>query len=121
MAERHTYYLPSLSRVIRRGWQPAIDVYHCNEGWLVKCDLAGVQLDDIQIETQGQLLTILGSRRDWAIGGEFRAYTLEITYSHFRRSVELPCDLDAAEISSEYRDGMLLVSISTQPIGEPDD
>lgn len=98
-----------------------MDIYRCDEGWLVKCDLAGVQLDDIQIETEGQRLTIIGSRRDWAIGGEFRAYTLEIAYSHFRRSVELPCDLGAAHISSDYQDGMLLISITIQPVGGHDD
>jgi HSP20 family protein len=36
---------------------------------------------------------------------------MEIAYSRFERSVELPCNLDRADITTEYRDGMLLVRI----------
>jgi HSP20 family molecular chaperone IbpA len=50
-------------------------------------------------------------RRDRYVCGSGRAYSLEITYSRFQRSVELPCDLDLAEIGHEFRDGMLLVWI----------
>ena len=40
-----------------------------------------------------------------------RYYHMEIAYSHFERSLELPCDLERADITTDYRDGMLLVHI----------
>jgi HSP20 family molecular chaperone IbpA len=36
---------------------------------------------------------------------------MEIAYSHFERSLELPCDLERADITTEFHDGMLLVRI----------
>ena len=42
-----------------------------------------------------------------------RHYQLEIAYSHFERSIELP-NLDPARVATEYRDGMLVVRIQTE-------
>jgi len=38
-------------------------------------------------------------------------YSMEISYSRFERSIELPLDLDRSEIRTEYRDGMFLLEI----------
>src|SRR5262249_42407665 len=84
-------------------WQPAADVYRTRDGVLVKLARAGVRPEDIHVEAQGSRLTVKGARRDWAIGEGCSSYTMEITYSQFHRSLELPCDLAKAELSSEYR------------------
>jgi HSP20 family molecular chaperone IbpA len=36
---------------------------------------------------------------------------MEISYSHFERSLDLPGDLERAHVTAEHRDGMLLVRI----------
>jgi HSP20 family molecular chaperone IbpA len=36
---------------------------------------------------------------------------MEITYSHFERVIEFPCDLDRASISVESQNGLLLVRV----------
>ena len=36
---------------------------------------------------------------------------MEIAYNCFERTLELPCDVSRAEISTDYRDGMLQVHI----------
>ena len=95
-------------------WQPAADVYRTRDGWLVKFDLAGVRPEDIHVEAQGKRLTVKGTRRDCSIGEGCASYTMEITYSQFQRCLELPVDLGKAKLSSEYRDGMLLIHIGTE-------
>jgi HSP20 family molecular chaperone IbpA len=40
---------------------------------------------------------------------------MEITYSQFERTLELPAEIEHLQIHTEYRDGMLLVSL--QPKG----
>lgn len=92
-------------------WHPAVDVYQGREGWLVKFDLAGVRPGDIRVVTHGRLLTVSGIRRDWSILEGQQAYSMEIAYNRFERSIELPCDLDHYQVKYDYRDGMLLVSI----------
>ena len=95
-------------------WRPAVDVYRTPRGWLLKFDLAGVRPEDVALTVQGCRVTIRGVRRDCLAEEGCRYYRMEITYSHFERSVELPCDVEPAAIATEYRLGMLLVHLTTE-------
>jgi HSP20 family protein len=94
-------------------WQPPLDVYRTDSGWVVKVDLAGVADADIAIELSGSRLTISGVRRDLLAEASWSPHSLEIAYSRFRRDVEIPCDLAQASLKREYRQGMLLVFLDT--------
>ena len=93
-------------------WRPAVDIYRAGLAWLVKIDLAGVRKEDIQVELDGQRLTVRGVRRDLTILDGQRAYSMEIEYNQFERIVELPMNVETARFASEYHDGMFLVSIT---------
>jgi HSP20 family protein len=108
-----TLFWPAAGTFQPPHWQPAADVYRIDTGWLVKFELAGVRPDDMDLEARGQWLTLRGSRRDCALEHGCRCLHMEIAYSRFERSIELPCDLTRAEISSQYKDGMLLVYIQS--------
>jgi HSP20 family protein len=96
------------------GWRPAADVYRVRDGWLVKFDLAGVRPEDIRVSVCGRRLTVEGTRRDWQIDESQSHYYMEIAYSQFERSIELPCDLQQGRIATQYRDGMLLVRFTEE-------
>lgn len=95
-------------------WCPSADVYRGRDGWLVKFDLAGVSHDDLEVAVQGRKLIVRGERRDHSILEHQQAYSMEISYNRFERSIELPCDLTKASIRSEYQDGMLLVLVKPE-------
>jgi HSP20 family protein len=105
----HALFLPAADSC-RGGWCPAADVYRTRGGWIVKFELAGVRAEDIDLEVHGSRITVRGVRRD-DVAEPCSYYRLEIAYSSFERSLELPCDLGRAEITTNYRDGMLLVHI----------
>ncbi len=92
-------------------WRPPTDVLRTPDGWLVKFELAGVQAEDVDLEVLGGRLALRGVRRDRSAPSGAVYYQMEIAYSRFERSLELPCDLRRAEIKTEYRDGLLLVCI----------
>jgi HSP20 family protein len=92
-------------------WQPAVDIYRTSRGWLLKYELAGVRPEDIELIVKGPRLTVRGKRRDWRIEETCICYQMEITYSHFERTVELPEPIEAAQLRVEHREGMLLVRI----------
>ncbi len=92
-------------------WRPAVDIYHSRGEWLLKFDLAGVRLQELEITVSGRQLTVCGVRRDWSVLADQRCYSMEIAYNRFQRSVELPCELDEMQLSTEYRDGMLFVRL----------
>ncbi|HZU34986.1 MAG TPA: Hsp20/alpha crystallin family protein [Gemmataceae bacterium] len=93
-------------------WQPSADVYQTRDGgWLVKFDLAGIRPEDVKLTATGKRLTLQGIRRDTLREEGCRYYRMEISYSHFERSVDLPVEIDPARVRTNYRDGMLLVHI----------
>ena len=92
-------------------WRPAADVHRTRRGWLVKLDLAGVDPDALSVEVHHRFLAVRGLRRDSTEGESEACQVLEITYSTFERVFELPVDLESARLYSEYRNGMLLVTV----------
>ena len=104
-------FLQSASPCGDAAWCPAADIYRTADGWLVKLDLAGVRPEDLRVAIEGRRLTVSGCRRDCCLSEGCRHYHMEIAYSHFERSLTLPCDLEHARISVEHRHGMLLIDV----------
>lgn len=97
-------------------WQPAVDVYRTSNGWILKFDLAGVRMEDIHVHVGARQVTVSGVRRDSLIEESGCCYySMEISYSQFRRTIELPEPLDAANLRLDYRDGILFVRIVLEP------
>jgi HSP20 family protein len=94
-------------------WRPAADIYRTPEGWVVKLELAGVRPEDVNVEISGSELFVSGVRRDRFVEAGWSHHSMEITYSHFERVIELPCDLGRASVSIEGRYGLLLVRVIT--------
>jgi len=92
-------------------WVPAADLYRTRRGWLVKFDLAGVRPEEIELTAAGTALTVRGVRHDRVREEGCCHYRMEIAYSRFERTLELPCEVSRAEVSTEYHDGRLLVHI----------
>lgn len=107
-------HLQRHERAVPPRWRPAADVYRHRGGWLVKLELAGVAPDHIQVTTRGRWLIVRGHRRDLVLAEGYSCWAMEIAYTQFERVLELPADLDHADLRTRYRDGMLLVSITTE-------
>ena len=89
-----------------------MDVYYCGQPprAIVKADLAGVDLDGVNLEIRGRQLVIEGERR--VQDSEGRLYQqVEIAHGPFRRVVELGADVLADQAKATYEDGILRVEI----------
>jgi HSP20 family protein len=93
------------------GWQPLLDIYEVRDGWLLKVDLAGVRPDEVTVTIIGRRVTVRGLRRDLSMEEGCCHYRMEISYSRFERTVELPDDPGPVAVQTESRDGMLLIRI----------
>jgi HSP20 family protein len=118
----HALFLPGADACLDAPWHPNVDVYRTRTGWLVKFELAGVRAEEIDLQVLGNRMTLRGQRRDTVLeecqkAGEPTCihHRMEIAYSRFERTLELPCDLKRAEVKTEYRDGLLLVRITPEP------
>lgn len=94
-----------------RLWYPAADVYQTKAGWIVKVELAGVSLDDIELEIQGDTLYIAGTRRDTTCRDGVHHHQLEITYSRFEKTLRFPRVVEGAKLEYDYKDGLLIVHL----------
>ncbi len=75
---------------------PAADVYQTPEGWLVKVELAGVSVEDVEIDIQGNALYIAGCRKDRSCAGGVSFHQMEITYSRFEKTLTFPSVIEGA-------------------------
>ena len=109
-------FLPTAERFRELHWQPPVDVYRTRGGWFIKVELAGVRPEDIELSASGRRLTIRGRRRDLFSEATACCYRMEITYSDFERTLELPTDLEQARIATDYQYGLLLVQVQTEDV-----
>lgn len=111
-----SWVTPSVPAWQQMHWTPAVDIYRVANGWLLKFDLAGVRPSDIRLKVCGRRLTVSGRRGDWVVEESHSccAYSMEITYSQFERTLELPSEIENLQMRTEYRDGMLLVNLQEQ-------
>jgi HSP20 family protein len=109
------FLLMPLGRQVRpaaRLWNPAADVYSNGDGWIVKVDLAGVCVDDLEITLDSSSLRIRGCRRDTAYREGFTYHQMEITYSQFEKRIQFPCVIEEASMGHDYRDGLLIIHLT---------
>jgi HSP20 family protein len=114
--ERYFRLLPAGRRVRTCGrlWYPAADVYQTQDGWIVKVDLAGVSLEDLEITVNGSTLHLAGCRRDTFYGEGITYQQLEITYSRFEKTLRFPSSIEDAHLMRDYRDGLLVLHLRRQ-------
>ena len=99
----------------RRAFSPRVDVYYCGDPpkAVVRVDLAGVALEDVNLEVRGRMLLIWGERK--ANDTEGRVYQqLEVEQGPFRREVQLGADVVADQARATYDDGMLRVELPSR-------
>ena len=94
-----------------RLWNPSADVYRTPDEWIVKVDLAGVCSDELEIEVDNSSLYIRGCRRDTFYREDFSYHQMEITYSRFEKTINLPAEIERASLAHDYRDGFLIVRL----------
>jgi HSP20 family protein len=111
---KHSKSWPILLAELPAPWQPSADVYRTKDGWLVKFDLAGVQIADVSVTLRGRSVTVSGVRRDSFFEEGSSYYSMEISYNRFERSLIMPANLEDARVTIAAREGLLLVRMITE-------
>ncbi len=99
----------------RAGFSPAIDVAYTSEPpcAIVTAELAGIEINELELEIQGRQL-ILAGRRGPAVEGDVY-HQVEIERGPFRRVVELGAEVLPEHAKARYEDGMLRVELPLAP------
>jgi HSP20 family protein len=86
---------------------PALDVYEEKDQVVVKAELPGLSKDDIEVNLSGSTLTIKGEKKKEEEIEEKDYYRCERSYGSFARSLELPSEVKADQISASFKNGVL--------------
>jgi len=92
------------------GGLPPISIARERAGWLSTTWPASKEKT---LRSSSQI-TINGFRRDRRLEDGCSHYSMEISYNRFERTLELPGDLEGAQVQLEGRDGILLVRLICQ-------
>ncbi len=98
-------------------WMPAVNVEETSDKLVLTAELPGLKREDVELEVENNILTIRGEKSDERQEGDEskRYHVWERRYGSFQRSFTLPRTVRADEISAEFKDGILHVSMPKAP------
>jgi len=90
---------------------PDIDETEDDKAFYVSIELPGMDEKDVDITLSGRLLTIRGEKKedDKQEGKDY--YRRERKFGSFRRTLELPGEVDETKIEASFRKGILKVEL----------
>ena len=91
--------------------QLAVDVYETDKELIIKTAIAGVREEDIEVFLHNDMLTIRGKRTEEKEEKGARFVVRECHWGSFSRSLILPTEIDADNISATLRNGIMTIRL----------
>ena len=90
---------------------PSVDLSETETQVDVQVDVPGMKAEDLDIQINGNLLTISGERKEEKEEKGRTFHRVERTEGSFSRTLRLPCVVTEDKVSAKYEDGVLKVSM----------
>lgn len=98
-------------------WVPNTDVYVCDEGLVIKVELAGMRREDLELVVESNRVKITGYRPDGCRAAKCKFLVMEINYGAFETVIELPKGYDLSQAKAAYQNGFLRIDVPVQGAG----
>jgi HSP20 family protein len=96
---------------------PALDLYEKDGRYMLDVAVPGYEPKDVNIEVNGNAVTISGTHTESDEKKGARFHRREIRSGSFRRTVSLPQDIDPDKVDATISKGVLTLALSpTKPI-----
>lgn len=102
------------------GWLPAVDVKETNDALLFDLEMPGVAEDRLEITCESGVLAVSGEKS--AVrkeGDEGKWHIVERTFGSFRRSFQLPTNVQEDNIEATLTNGVLHVRVPKMELPKP--
>ena len=100
-------------------WTPALDVYDEKDRYVVSVELPGLKKEEINLAVYDGVLTVSGERKSEREGKEGQTARSERFFGKFERSVTLPAAVNTANVTANYKDGVLLIELPKAEEAKP--
>ena len=91
-------------------WTPLADAYETPEAFVVLLELPGIEEDDVEVQVDGDTLTVRGQRRGLTLRPD-RFHRMERSHGPFARTLQLSEEVDSDRVSAQLRDGVLRLEL----------
>lgn len=94
-----------------KSWYPNVDVSEGKRNIIVKAEIPGVDKEGIDISLNGRLLTIHGEKKHEKEETDEHYHRVESSFGLFKRTIELPADVDESNVDAKYKNGILKIKL----------
>lgn len=94
-----------------RSWSPRCDIHERDEKIVVSAEVPGLAQKDLEVQVEGNVLTLRGTRLQEKQDSSATAFRTERFHGSFARSFTLPATVDTSAIEAELRDGVLRITL----------
>jgi HSP20 family protein len=102
----------------RTGAFPAVNALESKDGLLLTAELPGIDASQLEVHVDKDSVTIAGKRA--AQQPREESYVRrERWFEHFRRTIDLPFDVDSDKCEAVYEKGVLTLKLARSPEHEP--
>ena len=94
-----------------REWYPSMDLLEEKDRLVVRLDLPGIDPKTVEINLQGDMLTISGERKDESESREGKILKREHRYGAFQRTLQLPFRVLGDKVKAAYERGVMTITL----------
>ena len=88
---------------------PVLNISETKKEISVKAEIPGVETDDLNVSLNGRMLIIKGEKKQEKEDKDENYHRMERSYGYFRRTAQLPVDVDPSKVEASYKKGVLKV------------
>ncbi len=104
--------------VARAGVHPPVNLYETGDSYVLTTELPGLRVEDIEVTVERDRLTLGGERRI-EHPQDASLHRVERRAGAFRRTLQLPLEVDGEKVEAVYRNGVLTLRIPKSPQHQP--
>ncbi len=102
-----------------RSWSPVVDLYETDQNLVLKAELPGVNAKDLEVRVEDHTRNLKGERKFENEVKKSNYRRIERAYGTFSRSFALPGSIDPDEVTAEYKNGILTLTIAKREEAKP--
>ena len=93
------------------GLMPALDLTEVDGGYQIKLDVPGMKAEDINIDINGDLVTVTGERKVEKEEKGEKFHRVERQFGAFSRTVRLPFAVKEDKVDAQLKEGVLTLKL----------
>lgn len=98
---------------------PPIIVSTSGDNVIVRAEIPGIKVNDLDVQVVNDVLTIKGERKTSIEVSKMTYLRRERPYGTFARAIVLPERVDAEKVAASYKNGVLVITLPKAPESKP--